>query len=306
MTQEKLLSSRIALIGAGSIGGPMAERLLDRGRSLLICDMSQKVREHFSQLGCKVTDDPSDCADCPLIVFIVANDAQLHGAAERLLANLKADARPIVLIMSTVLPQTVAEVARRFSNYGAKVIDAPVSGGSVKARVGELSIMAGGDETIFELVRPLLDDLAVTVFHCGPLGSGETTKILNNLVGVANLFLFSETMKIAQGLGMDLEHLTRVMEASSGRNAGTRDWEARKKLFAWNSSALEASKSVVDVTRKDLHHALTLAQSSATSTPMLEAIVGAHDATAYEAILERWSLLAADDGAGKPNKEKTA
>ncbi|WP_280110089.1 NAD(P)-dependent oxidoreductase [Pseudaminobacter salicylatoxidans] len=284
----------IAFIGAGSIGAPMAERLLERGRKLLICDPAPGVRAHFEGLGCAVTDTAADCASCPIIIFMVANDEQLRMAAATLAPALDRPAGPLVLVMSTVLPETVHSVAEQLAPSGARVIDAPVSGGSIKARDGELSIMVGGDENLFNEARPLLDDLASSIFHCGALGSGETMKILNNLVGVTNLFLFSEAMRIADALNLDLPRLVDVMEQSSGRNAGTRDWEARKKLFAWNSTDLAASKAVVDVTRKDLRHAIALAQASRTAAPMLEAITAAHDATPYEAILDRWRTLASD------------
>lgn len=289
--------SPVAFIGAGSIGGPMAERLLERGRTLLICDAAEKTRDSFAALGCAVTDDPGDCAGCGTIIFMVANDDQLRSAAARLTPRLDGQSAPLLLVMSTVLPETVTGFAAQLSASGARILDAPVSGGSVKARAGDLSIMVGGEETVMDEARPLLDDLATSVFHCGPLGSGEATKILNNLVGVTNLFLFSETMQIAKSLGMDLQALVNVMEASSGRNAGTRDWPARRKLFAWNSASLDASRSVVGVTRKDLHHALKLARRSAAATPILEAVVAAHDTTLPETILERWSRLAADGDA---------
>lgn len=298
------LASPIAFIGAGNIGAPMAERLLERGRKLLVCDVSETTRERFAALGCEVTDSPGDCAGCGTIIFMVANDDQLRSAATSLLARLTAQSAPLVLVMSTVMPEAVTALAAQLSGRNARILDAPVSGGSVKARAGELSIMAGGEESTLDEARPLLDDLATSVFFCGPLGSGQTTKILNNLVGVTNLFLFSEAMRIAQSLNMDLGKLVTVMEASSGRNAGTRDWQARQALFAWNSASPQASATVVRVTQKDLHNALELAHRSATATPILDAVVAAHDATPPEAILERWSRLAGDAGT-KDNEGKT-
>ncbi|MBZ6079084.1 NAD(P)-dependent oxidoreductase [Microvirga puerhi] len=294
-------TGRIAFIGAGSIGRPMAERLIECGRDLIVCDPSQAVRDHFSALGCPTTASPSDCADAGIVIFMVANDAQLRSAAtgpSGLVPSLDASADPILLIMSTVLPETVIEIAAEAARRNARTIDAPVSGGSLKARDGTLSIMVSGDPADIDEARPVLDQLASVTFECGDLGNGQRTKILNNLVGVANLFLFAETMRIAQLLGMDLQRLADVMERSSGRNNGTKNWPARKGLFRWNSADLAATRSVVDVTRKDLHHALTLADRAGASTPLLRALIRGHDETSYGDVLERWSALASDDDGG--------
>lgn len=299
----------IAFIGAGSIGGPMAERLLETGRSLIVCDPSPRVRAHFSGLGCLTAASAAEIGPAEAYIFMVANDAQLASAAADLAAGLDGDSAPLVLIMSTVLPETVLKVAEILSAKGARVIDAPVSGGSIKARQGALSIMVGGDIASFEDARSLLGTLSVSLFHCGPLGSGQLTKILNNLVGVTNLFLFSEAMRIAQRLDLDIPRLVEIMERSSGRNAGTRDWRARQELFAWNSKDLDAARSVMDVTRKDLHHALIVARQAGVPSPLLDAVVAAHDATPYEEVRQRWHELALDQGArtaggeaGKPTK----
>ncbi|KAB0267493.1 NAD(P)-dependent oxidoreductase [Microvirga brassicacearum] len=290
---------RIAFIGAGSIGRPMAERLIECGRDLIVCDPSPAVRAHFAALGCPTTDTPGDCADAGIVIFMVANDAQLKSAAtgpSGLIAAINASAAPILLIMSTVLPETVLDIAAEAALRHARTIDAPVSGGSLKARDGTLSIMASGDPADIDAARPVLDQLASVTFECGALGNGQKTKILNNLVGVANLFLFAETMRVAQLLGMDLQRLADVMERSSGRNNGTKDWTARQGLFRWNSGDLAAARSVVDVTRKDLHHALMLAERAGAATPLLRALVQGHDETPYGDVLERWRALASEDG----------
>lgn len=290
---------RIAFIGAGSIGRPMAERLIDCGRDLIVCDPSPTVRAHFADLGCSTTDMPGNCADAGIVIFMVANDAQLRSAAtgpSGLIPAIDPSSAPILLIMSTVLPETVLEVAAEAASRQAHTIDAPVSGGSLKARNGTLSIMASGEPADIDAVRPVLDQLASVTFECGILGNGQKTKILNNLVGVANLFLFAETMHVAQLLGMDLQRLADVMEQSSGRNNGTKDWTARKGLFRWNSEDLAAVRSVVDVTRKDLHHALTLAERAGAATPLLRALVQGHDETPYTDVLMRWRALASEVG----------
>ncbi|MDI6028936.1 NAD(P)-dependent oxidoreductase [Corticibacterium sp. UT-5YL-CI-8] len=215
--------TEIAFIGVGSIGAPMAHRLLDQGRRLLICDPLAKARAPFAALGVEVAEDPAACSTQALVLFMVADDAQLRMAAEAYAGGLAAGPRieRHAAIMSTVLPETVVEVGQLLGRAGIRIVDAPVSGGSVKARDGTLSIMTGGERCDLDRFKSVFADLASVVFHCGPLGSGLTVKILNNLVGVTNLFLFSETMAVAKRLGLDPARLAQIMEVSSGRNVGT-------------------------------------------------------------------------------------
>lgn len=292
-----MTNKEIAMIGAGSIGGQMAERLVEKGYRLLVCETSPSVKSHFAALGCQVTSKARDCASAPVIIVMVANDQQLMAVLsgeDGIMSGITQDTDATLLIMSTVLPETITKVAELCASYRIAVIDAPVSGGSVKARRGELSIMVGGAEADIEPIRPILESLASGIFHCGELGSGETTKILNNLVGVTNLFLFAETMRIAQLLGLDLQRLTEIMEQSSGRNAGTRNWADRKALFAWNSQDAQTAQSVVNVTQKDLRNALALQQMTGVRTSLLTAIVEAHQHTSSEHVLQTWGALAND------------
>ncbi|MBN9061872.1 MAG: hypothetical protein BGP06_20290 [Rhizobiales bacterium 65-9] len=289
---------RIGFIGAGNIGRPMAERLMERGFDLLLCDINPATREAFAALGARVTAKAADCAAEDAVILMVANDDQLTSAlfAEGgLFDAVAADAPPLVLVMSTVMPESVQAAADTLRTKGARVVDAPVSGGAVRARRGQLSIMTGGDDEDIAAAQPILDALADVVHRCGAVGAGQVTKIINNLVGVTNLFLFAEAMQIGERLGLDLSRLAAIMEVSSGRNNGTRDWEERKALYRWNAATPETMRAIVEVTRKDLRNAVALAQRAQVSAPMLDGAAAAHAAAASDGILARWRELGGMD-----------
>jgi 3-hydroxyisobutyrate dehydrogenase len=141
-------------------------------------------------------------------------------------------------------------------------------------------------------MRPVLKTMGENIFHTGPLGSGNVTKLVNNIVGVTNLFLSVEAMLVGKKYGMDLFKLAEIMETSSGRNFSTKDWGRGKATFAHFAQSLELSKVLVDLTRKDLQHALEMARKVHLSSPMLEQIVRVVEKCTYEEIKERWGAVA--------------
>jgi 3-hydroxyisobutyrate dehydrogenase len=198
---------------------------------------------------------------------------------------------PRIIIMSSVLPQTVREVALLLADRGIHVIDAPVSGGAVKAMTGSLTIMTGGAIEDVAAVEEVLAALGKTRFHCGSLGSAATVKILNNIVGLTNTFLMIEVSKMAHKLDVDVAWLATVMEASSGRNVATRDYEEQRQFYRVTGKDLPSLKALVDICRKDLLLGEALARQLNVSTPILDAVRQANSEVPYEALLRDWQSL---------------
>ena len=287
---------KVAFIGVGGIGGPMAENLARKQVELTVCDLRQEALEPLRQLGARVTQQVADCAGADVIIVMVATDVQVRNVVlgeDSLLRHMDPAASPLLLIMSSVLPATVREVADVFAKGRGKVrvLDAPVSGGRVSAAKGQLTILVGGTAADLASARPVLELLGSNIVHCGPLGSGEAVKIVNNILGVANMFLMTEASRLAVELGLDVDWLAGVMEKSSGRNLATRDYAAHKSLYRLNTASPESLKALLDVCRKDLALAHTLAESSGMALPLLEALKSALDGTPNEAIGEHWQML---------------
>lgn len=285
----------LAFIGLGGIGRPMAERLIGCGFDLLLCDSRQAALTGFAP-DQRVTRDVRDCVDADGVIVMVADDAQvqavLTGARGLLSATLPGQA-PAIAIMSSVLPTTIRTLAKACAAAGARLIDAPVSGGALGAAAGQLSIMMGGVRQDVDGWRPVFAALGTQLFHCGALGMGESVKIINNLVGLANLFLNVEAGRLAQRLGIDRDLLATVMEASSGRNLTTRDPEAQRAFYRLNTSDRATLDAMIAICRKDLRLAETLAGTVDLAMPVYAAAKAAIDGLAQPDMFEDWKALGA-------------
>lgn len=286
---------RIGFIGLGSIGAPMARCVIRAGFQVTVCDKSPKALEAFKKIAYRITDKVTDCAGQEMVVVMVASDDQVKAVMEGedgLLKAVNPKQPPLLAIMSTIYPYTTQGFAPACAKKNIRLIDAPVSGLPVVAEQGKLTIMVGGEASDLEAMRPVLKTMGENIFHTGPLGSGNVTKLVNNIVGVTNLFLSVEAMLVGKKYGMDLTKLAAIMETSSGRNFSTKDWERGKATFAFFAQSLELSKVLVDLTRKDLEHALEMARKAHLSSPLLEQIVQVVEKFTYEEIKERWGAVA--------------
>jgi 3-hydroxyisobutyrate dehydrogenase len=287
----EVIMERIGFIGVGSIGAPMARCVIRGGFKVTICDKSPRALEEFKKLAFQVTDKPADCASQEMVIVMVASDDQAKEAMlgkDGLLNAIDSRRPPLVAVMSTILPQTTQGLAAACAQKKVRLIDAPVSGLPVVAEQGKLTIMVGGDAADMEAMRPVLKTMGENIFHTGPLGSGDVTKLVNNILGVTNLFLSVEAMLVGKKYGMDLHKLAAIMETSSGRNFSTKDWNRGQATFGHFAQSLDLAKVLVDLSRKDLQHAQELAKQVGLPCPLLDHIVEAVKHFTYEEIKERW------------------
>jgi 3-hydroxyisobutyrate dehydrogenase len=265
---------RIGFIGLGSMGSRMARRLLDAGHELTVYDSNPTVLARFAGIA-GLAPHPAGCADTDAVIVMVANDAQAEDALlgpEGLLAGIDPVASPVVVVMSTVLPQTVRKLAHRLAEKNCRMLDAPVSGGLSGAEAGTLSLMVGGAKAELDALRPIFAVIGRHVFHCGELSYGVATKIVNNVVGVTNLFLMAEVSRLAERYQLDAGRLAEIMEVSSGRTFYTRDWNRARTAYGAIAQSAEAMAAHLDICRKDLACAMTMAREVKLRLPLCEEI----------------------------------
>ena len=284
----------IGFIGVGNMGAPMAMCLIRAGYQLTVCDKRPNALEKFKVTGVSVTEKPADCAKSEMVIIMVGDDFQveetllgIHG----LLKTVNPNQPPLLAIMSTVLPATVKKLASHCANKNVRLMDAPVSGMPVLAEKGKLTIMAGGEKGDLDVMRPIFERMGENIYHTGQLGTGSTTKLVNNIIGLTNLFLGAEAFQIGQKLGMDLSTLASIFEKSTGRIFLTKDWENSRKIFEIFSQNLETSKVTVELARKDLEHAQQLAKEADVACPLFDHIVQAIHNLSYQDVNERWHSL---------------
>jgi 3-hydroxyisobutyrate dehydrogenase len=285
---------RIGFIGVGSIGAPMARCVIRGGFKVTVCDMSPRAQEEFRKTAFRVTDKASNCAGEQMVIVMVASDDQVKSVLlgeNGLLEAVDPKRPPLLAIMSTILPQTTQAMAPHCAKKNVRLIDATVSGLPVVAEQGKLTIMVGGDPADLEAMRPVLKTMGENIFQTGALGSGNVTKLVNNMVGVSNLFLSVEAMSLAKKFGMDLHKLAAIMETASGRNFSTKDWDRGKATFNHFGQTLDVAKTLVDITRKDLLHVQEMAKQAGSPCPVTDGIVDAVNKITPQEIKEWWGSV---------------
>ncbi|MET1089776.1 MAG: NAD(P)-dependent oxidoreductase [Arthrobacter sp.] len=207
----------LALMGLGPMGEPMARRLLAGYGRLAVWNRTSSKAEALAGLGARVARSPSEAAvDIVLTVLPdLSHVESLLPGEDGLLAGwaAKGIARPILVVHGTVSPAAVAAFAERLlRDHGVRVLDAPVSGGTVGAENGTLSIMVGGDKDTLSEVAPAFDVIGGTIRHMGPGGSGALAKACNQIVVAGTVTAVSEAMLLARGGGLDASVMLELLQ----------------------------------------------------------------------------------------------
>lgn len=284
----------IGVIGAGEMGGRMARRLAASGHGVAICDVDQATLAAFAADGFPCSTLPKDVAGGDIVIVMVANDAQmlaLTGGPDGLLDGLDPAKSPIILVMSTCRPSTVLAVRDMVAARNARVVEAPVSGGLVGAESGTLSVLLGGADADIDEVMPVVRCVGQNLFNCGPLGAAQITKLINNMIGLTNLYLVSEAFDIARRSGVDLEKALPAIDASAGRSFLSRDLERSRRQFADWSSSPEAFEALSRIIRKDISLVGEVASEAGVDAQVLRSVSGVLGAPS-EAVYQRLRALA--------------
>ena len=199
------MSSQLAFIGSGIMGGPMAGHLLAAGHGVTVHTRTRARAEPLIAKGATWATSPAAAAEKAEVVFICVTDTPDVEAVVLGDDGLLSAVRPGMVIVdhSTISPSATRRFAAAVAEKGALFLDAPVSGGDIGAKNATLSIMVGGDEPAFNRIEPLLRHMGKTITHCGPSGTGQLTKLVNQvLVSVTNLAV-SESLIFAIQNGLD-------------------------------------------------------------------------------------------------------
>jgi 3-hydroxyisobutyrate dehydrogenase len=210
---------KIAFIGLGNMGSPMALSLLKAGHSLCVYDLSQRAVQLVVDAGGEAAVSPRAAVkDAESVVTMLPASNHVRSVLtgpEGILAGVA----PGVTIIdsSTIDPASVKEFASLAAAQGNLFVDAPVSGGTGGAAAGTLTFMVGGGNGTFEKVKPLLEAMGKNIVHCGGVGTGQIAKICNNLVLGITMAGVSEAMSLGAALGIDPKTLSGILNTSTGR-----------------------------------------------------------------------------------------
>jgi 3-hydroxyisobutyrate dehydrogenase-like beta-hydroxyacid dehydrogenase len=285
---------RLALIGTGAIGTPIARCLIRAGFTTTVYDVRKEATEPLVAMGAKRADRVADCAASDAILIVVANDRQAEDVVtgpDGILSNLSAEVCPVIVVVSTVSPETVRHLGEQCRTKGVEIIDAPVSGSHVAAESGKLSVMIGGTKDTFEKMRPVLSAFGQRLYYVGELGAGEIVKLINNMVGVTNMWLTIEALATGVRSGVALDTLLPIMDASSGSNFFIRNWAMSKVFFSDFARDLDSARSNLSLSIKDLSHAQELAELSDHPSPLLAGIINALKELTPQSVVDQWAAV---------------
>jgi 3-hydroxyisobutyrate dehydrogenase len=253
---------RVAFIGIGRMGWPMARRLVEAGFTVSAFDAAPgRAAEFAAAHGATAAASIPACVQGAGAVITML-------PSSREVAEVIAAARPslapgaVVVEMSSGEPLATRAMAEGLAPLGIAMVDAPVSGGVARAESGTLAIMTGGDAAKLELVEPVLRAMGGSITRCGEVGAGQAMKALNNLVSAAGFLVSVEAMLIGARFGLDPEVMVEVLNASTGMNNST-----QRKLKPFVLSRRFNSGFGLDLMVKDLSIALQLGRDTATPAP---------------------------------------
>jgi 3-hydroxyisobutyrate dehydrogenase len=257
------METRLGFIGLGIMGFSMASRLQEARFPLTVHTRTKSKASRLLSKGAQWAANPAAVAEQSDVVFICVTDTPDVEAVVRGPEGLLSAARNglIVVDHSTISPSATQKLAKELSDRGVALLDAPVSGGDVGAKNGTLSIMVGGEAATLEKVEPFLKKMGTTITHCGPSGSGQLTKLVNQiLVSVTNMAV-CEALTFARKHNLNLE---KTIAAVAGGAAGS--WQLAN-LGPRMAAGDFRPGFMIDLQQKDLRLVMQAAEESDTSLP---------------------------------------
>ncbi|WPH18704.1 3-hydroxyisobutyrate dehydrogenase [Variovorax paradoxus] len=215
---------KIAFIGLGHMGGPMALNLRKAGFAVKAFDLSDEACKKYAAEGLAIAASAAESVtDADVVISMLPASAHVEGlflgsggGKPGLLDSIRAGT--LVIDSSTIAAATSRKVADAAAAKGIAMIDAPVSGGTGGAIAGTLTFMAGGEADDLERARPVLEKMGANIFHAGGIGAGQTAKICNNMLLGILMIGTSEALALGVANGLDPKVLSEIMRRSSGGN----------------------------------------------------------------------------------------
>lgn len=259
----------IGFIGLGRMGRPMAANLLRKGFTLRVLDIDSAAVSQLVALGAgAATDAASIARECDIVITMLPTSVEVEAVAagaDGLFANGRKGA--ILMDMSTIDPLATDRLHALAQRSGMTVVDAPVGRLAEHADRGESLFMVGASDADFARVRPLLDAMGTTVHHCGGVGTGGRTKLVNNYIAISLCQMNAEALALSQRFGLDLTRTLQVLFGTMASNNQLKINFANKVLAGDTSPGF-----TIDLAHKDLGLILGAAHAARVPMPVAAAV----------------------------------
>lgn len=258
------MSQNIALIGAGAMGGAIGTRLAQTGNTLQVFDLDQAKVAELTAHGAIAAPSAAAAAAASDYVVTSLNGPQIVDIAVFGPDGVAAGAKPGTLIidMSSIDPDATKTLAAKAADQGLRWVDSPLSGGAPKALIGELTLMAGGTDEDVADAHNVLRHVASNYTHMGPVGAGQTTKLINQVLCGLNFLAVAEATQLALDAGVDAAKIPTALKGGRADSAILQEYMPRYAAKDYRRTGR------IDNMVKDLNGAQDLARRTNTAMPM--------------------------------------
>ena len=258
------MTEQIALVGAGAMGGAIGARFLETGNSLTVFDLDPEKVAALVALGARAADSAADAAEGADFIVTSLNSSQIvelaafgkdgiaHGAAEG----------AVIIDMSSIDPDATRRLAQMARERGLAWVDSPLSGGAPKARIGELTLMLGGDDADVDKARRALGHVASNMTHMGASGAGQATKLINQVLCGLGFLAVAEATQLALDAGVDAARIPLALKGGRADSALLQEYMPRFAAKDYRRTGR------IDNMVKDLNMVNDLARRTGTAMPM--------------------------------------
>ena len=265
------MSNHIAFIGVGNMGNPMAQQLVKAGQNVKVFDVSPDVIEIAKQSGLNVISSMEELLQGATTVISMLPEGKhvrsLYLGENGILKKISKSS--LIIDCSTIDIETSLALGNEAKKIGIKMIDAPVTGGVMGARIGKLNFLVGGSDEAVALAKPLFDIMGQKILHAGEQGSGVGVKICNNMSLGISMIASAEALMLAQRLKMDVKKVHSIIKEASGNNWAMTNYTPLPDLTEGVPSNNKYRPGfTAAMMKKDLNLARDAAKSVDASTPL--------------------------------------
>lgn len=266
------MSLKVALIGAGAMGGAIGRRLVSTGQSLSVFDLDRAKVEELTALGATAAASAAEAAASADYVILSLNSPRIVRAALFGDKGVAEGARQgtLVIDMSSIDPEATQEIAAEAKTRGLRFVDSPLSGGAPKALTGQLTLMAGGAEDDVRDAHTVLQHVASNYTHMGPSGAGQTTKLINQVLCGLNFLAVAEATQLALDAGVDAARIPQALKGGRADSAILQEYMPRFVAKDYRRTGR------IDNMVKDLNGAQDLARRTHTAMPLTAVCAEVH------------------------------
>jgi 2-hydroxy-3-oxopropionate reductase len=258
------MSLKVALIGAGAMGGAIGTRIAQTGQTLMVFDLDPEKVALLVAQGATAATSAAQAAAASDYVIISLNAPRIVDIAVFGKGGVAEGAKPGTLIidMSSIDPDATKVLAAKAAEKGLRWVDSPLSGGAPKALIGQLTLMAGGDAKDVADAHEVLQHVATNYTHMGPVGAGQTTKLINQVLCGLNFMAVAEATQLALDAGVDAAKIPQALKGGRADSAILQEYMPRFTTKDYRRTGR------IDNMVKDLNGAQDLARRTHTSMPM--------------------------------------